>query len=202
MQTTRALDKNPQLVERLCTSAKDGDVNEVTRLLEQGVDPDCAGKNGSTAMVMAADKGHAAVVKALLDGGANPTIGKGEKTPMIAAFQKGHKEILSLLFAASFQTLESAVGSGGSMSPVARAHSANLGGGDDEVPYSSICELRDVTARLASISQKPPETGWVSTVSMAPQADSDLGDSDLARENAMRMAMRNCAQAKKQADTH
>lgn len=193
------LDRNPQLVERLVSASRDGDADEVNRLLALNVDPDCAGKTGEMALVVAAGKGHAAVVEALLRAGANPNVGKGEKTPMILAFQKGHKQILSLLFAASFQSLESAVGPGGGVPPPMRGRT---GQADEEVPYSSICELRDVTARLASISQKQSETTWVSTMINIPQADTDLGDTDQARENAMRTAMRSCVQAKKQADGH
>mmetsp|Transcript_9090 Transcript_9090/g.15890 ORF Transcript_9090/g.15890 Transcript_9090/m.15890 type:complete len:82 (+) Transcript_9090:44-289(+) len=51
-------------------AAKQGDVVELVKCLEQGVDPDCIDFEGSTALWYAAVEGHEQVVSALMDYGA------------------------------------------------------------------------------------------------------------------------------------
>lgn len=55
-------------------AAKAGNLNEVVRLLEQGVDPNSRGKGGGTALHKAAKKGHLEIVQLLVFKGANPAL--------------------------------------------------------------------------------------------------------------------------------
>ncbi len=55
----------------LCEAAKNNDVSEVKRLLDNGADVDNMNKGGGVALMHAAQKGHNEIVKLLLGNGAN-----------------------------------------------------------------------------------------------------------------------------------
>eukprot|EP00401_Gymnodinium_catenatum_P051172 CAMPEP_0117590864 /NCGR_PEP_ID=MMETSP0784-20121206/71209_1 /TAXON_ID=39447 /ORGANISM="" /LENGTH=398 /DNA_ID=CAMNT_0005392513 /DNA_START=56 /DNA_END=1249 /DNA_ORIENTATION=- len=189
------LDKSPGMIEQLCAAARQGNLPDVQKLLEK-VDPDGTARDGTTALYVASDKGHKAIVEALLAAGADPNIGKGEKTPMTVAFQKGNKEILSLLFAASFQSLDAAVGVpiGAFDGPAGVQGSAAEG----DVSFAEVEELRDVTARLASLNNFTPAAQWSSLESKeTPLPVTEANDSSIVREQAVRMAMKNIIQVRK-----
>ena len=69
-----------------------------------GVDPERVQDDGYTALWMAADKGHAEVVQALLEKGANVEGGARKTTPLIQAAFKGNVEVAKLLLSAQADT--------------------------------------------------------------------------------------------------
>jgi uncharacterized protein len=80
----------------------DDDKQAVRLFMDAGIDINAADKDGITAVSVAAMKGNAALVKALLDKGANPNVAltagteKG-MTPLIAAATVGNLEVVKLL---------------------------------------------------------------------------------------------------------
>jgi len=139
------LDKSPEEADKLCLAATNGELEAVTQLLAT-VDPDALSSQGSTPLYEAALHGHVSVIEALLAAGADVAIGVGDETPMTAAFAKGNKEILGKLFAASFQTLESAVGGKSQAGPAP-------GPSDDEEEGfgdSAAMKLRKVTEEMVA----------------------------------------------------
>merc|ERR1712087_680044 len=105
---------------------------------------------------------------------------------MTVAFQKGHQDILKALFSASFQSLESAVGPGATLSPGAKVRAAAAG--DDEISGAALEELRETTRRLAAMSG-PTKGGFPYTGGDDFQ-DMPLGDTDKMREDAVKDAMK------------
>lgn len=144
------LDKSDASMQKLIGAAKNGDVSQVKQLLESGIDPDGPGKDGQTPLMAATKGGHTAVVEALLEACADPTLGKGEETPLTIAFQKGNQNLLKVLFAGSFNNLNSMVGPG----------SIDLPTGSQRAqfdPESLESDLRDITRKIADINRdKPP----------------------------------------------
>jgi ankyrin repeat protein len=55
----------------LHAAAQAGDTEAIRKLLAAGTDPDSAGEDGTTALMIAAHLGHTETVQALLDGGAS-----------------------------------------------------------------------------------------------------------------------------------
>ena len=90
-------------METLYEAAKEGDLKLVQKLLRRGVNPDdtTGSKYGSTALILASKKGHAAIVRALLDAGAdvNHVNSKGN-TALMRASRNGHVTIVEMLLAA------------------------------------------------------------------------------------------------------
>ena len=88
--------------EALRDAAERGDAEEVNRLLAAGVPIDAATETGVTALHNAACEGHVAVVKVLLDKGANvdPKSTKNYMTPLHLAAMKGHHTVAMALLAA------------------------------------------------------------------------------------------------------
>lgn len=72
--TVPAAATTPQF--KMLNAVEDGNVEEVTKYLRDGVSPDTRrrGTDGTPAIVIAAQEGHFAVMKLLLDNNANPNL--------------------------------------------------------------------------------------------------------------------------------
>jgi ankyrin repeat protein len=71
----------------------------IPALVKAGADINEQGRDG-TPLAVAADEGHALVVRALLDAHADPDLGgRNEETPLMKAAKKDHVEIIALLLA-------------------------------------------------------------------------------------------------------
>jgi ankyrin repeat protein len=84
---------------RLIKAAKDGDLPAIQTALAGGDDINGRDKSGATALMWAANGGHAEVVKLLLEKGADVNvkrIGDGI-TALAVAAQNGHTELVNLL---------------------------------------------------------------------------------------------------------
>ena len=76
-----------------------GDAAEIRRQLE-GVDVDAPGHDGSTLLLAAIERGQAASVQVLLEGGADPNrVGPRGDTPVHAAAFSGKPDLLELVLA-------------------------------------------------------------------------------------------------------
>jgi hypothetical protein len=80
-------------------AANCGNLEIVSRLLEQGVPVDIAEDNGATALHRAVDFNHIEIVEYLLNKGANPNPidGNLKETPLDIAVRKGHYAVAQLL---------------------------------------------------------------------------------------------------------
>ena len=97
-----ALAAAPEAAERgeaLRASAREGDVAEVRRLLDQGTPPDARSENGATALWFAADTGRLDVVRLLLERGADVNAADAffKATPLGQALNGGHAVVARLL---------------------------------------------------------------------------------------------------------
>src|SRR6202795_3920846 len=71
----------------------------IPALVKGGADINERGRDG-TPLGVAAEEGHAAVVRALLEAQADPNLGgRHDETPLMKAAQKDHVEIIALLLA-------------------------------------------------------------------------------------------------------
>lgn len=85
----------------LVTSARYGDLDDVTAALQDGVSPDAVDDRGCTGLHMASANGHIQVVQLLLDESADVTAGNAEgNTPLHWACLNGHQEVIRALLAA------------------------------------------------------------------------------------------------------
>ncbi len=86
------------LSEPLVAASRQGDLQEVRRLLSIGASPDARAEFG-TPLLEAVEGGHTEVVRALLQAGADPNQpdGPGGKSPLRLAKAAGHREIARLL---------------------------------------------------------------------------------------------------------
>ena len=76
----------------------------IPALVKAGADINERGRDG-TSLVVAADEGHSAVVRALLDANADPNLGdRHDETPLMRAAKKDHVEIIALLVARCART--------------------------------------------------------------------------------------------------
>jgi ankyrin repeat protein len=89
----------PQVADApLKLAARAGNVAQVTKLLQQGVDVHQADSSGNTALISAAFHNHAAVVKLLLKAGANPDHkAASEYTAMDYAMENRHRAVVKTL---------------------------------------------------------------------------------------------------------
>jgi ankyrin repeat protein len=94
-------------VEKLIEMATVGNVEEITRAIEIGVEIDELGAKGHTALMVAAERGHRAIVTILLNAGADPNLlsdddglGSGMTALMLAAssfFASNRHQVVKLL---------------------------------------------------------------------------------------------------------
>lgn len=193
------LDKSDASMAKLIGAAKNGDVSQVKQLLESGVDPDGPAKDGQTPLMAATRGGHTAVVEALLGACADPTLGKGDETPLTIAFQKGNQNLLKVLFAGSFNNLNSMVG------PNAVDYQSSGAQGDSNVPDNAEYELREMTAKIAAMNTKDGPSspkgsnkyGNYSHLTTGKDMDMDSADTDMLRAESVKMTMKQLAKTNK-----
>ncbi|MFJ4917906.1 ankyrin repeat domain-containing protein [Streptomyces sp. NPDC088726] len=95
------------VADQLVRSADDGDVNGVSRWLGQGAVVDAPDGDGRTALDRAAQKGHADVVRRLVEAGADLEQQAGEyreSTPLCLAASRGHTAVVGVLLDAGSRT--------------------------------------------------------------------------------------------------
>ncbi|WOJ89502.1 ankyrin repeat domain-containing protein [Methylocapsa polymorpha] len=95
-------------------AANFGSLEIVSRLVERGVSPDVAERNGATPLHRAADFNHLNIAEYLLNNGANPNAidSSLRETPLDVALRKNHKEIAQLLrkhYGREYQILNSGI---------------------------------------------------------------------------------------------
>lgn len=95
--------------ERLWQAARTGAVAAVQAELDAGVDVNAATEYQSTALSFACDRGHAEVVKLLLERGANPNIKDKfyNATPLMWAQMGRHYEVITALLQAGAEGVDS-----------------------------------------------------------------------------------------------
>lgn len=88
--------------DELWSAARQGELDKVKTLLDQGVDVNSATAYGSTAICFAADRGHVEVVKLLLERGANPNPRDTfyNLTALDWAQANGHFPVITAIYAA------------------------------------------------------------------------------------------------------
>lgn len=86
----------------LRAAASRGELDEVQRLLDQGVSVDAANAYGATPLILAAMNGRLDVVRALLEAGADPERADDfyGRSPLQWANRSGHEEVAASLFIA------------------------------------------------------------------------------------------------------
>jgi beta-lactamase regulating signal transducer with metallopeptidase domain len=90
--STRAL--NVAIVE----AAEQGDIDEVTELLDDGADVNAVVPGDGTPLLVAAREGHRTLVGLLLDRGADANIGvDGDGNALIMAAREGYRDIVTML---------------------------------------------------------------------------------------------------------
>jgi len=94
--------------ERLWQAARTGAVAAVQAELDAGVDVNAATEYQSTALSFACDRGHAEVVKLLLERGANPNIKDKfyNATPLMWAQMGRHYEVITALLQAGAEGVD------------------------------------------------------------------------------------------------
>jgi ankyrin repeat protein len=83
----------------LPNAARDGDLEKVQCLLNQGIDVDSTDEDGNTALIIASNEGHIDIVQLLLKKNAKLDIQatEGGSTALICASAEGHLEIVKAL---------------------------------------------------------------------------------------------------------
>lgn len=192
---------SPDFVERLYQACKAGDDFGVHKFLETPVDPDGVSPSENQTPLMAATaRGSVTIVELLLKYGADVNKDVKGQTAMIVAHSKGKKEVLRVLFGAAFLSLESVVGGGPAAGgPRRRQQKQEI---DDDSHFQ---DLRDVTAKLASLNTK--ESGRAidddqrSVLSLQPEEPVlDDESHDRLREEVVRETMKALLNASSKSD--
>lgn len=103
---TRELEPlSPEQVQRVVRIAldlaRDGRTGELVEFFGHGLPIDVRDHGGNTALMLAAYRGHAATVRALIELGADIDLrNERDQTPIAGALFKGHDEIVTMLRAA------------------------------------------------------------------------------------------------------
>jgi len=80
-------------------AAKQGNVEEIKVLLDNGADVNAEAITGSTPLHLAAEEGHESVVQVLLENGADLNIQDNDgDTPAALARKNGHREVLQVMW--------------------------------------------------------------------------------------------------------
>lgn len=87
----------PQDHTELTRAAEEGDTARVRELLDSGNEPDEVGRLRRTPLMWAAFKGHASIVRVLLEGGADLEADKKGETALMLAAEAGAIECVDLL---------------------------------------------------------------------------------------------------------
>jgi hypothetical protein len=152
--------------DALRRAASVGDLAKVKELLAAGVDANAANAYGGTALSFASDKGHAEVVKLLLEHGADVNVKDRfyTATPLLWAVEHGHAEVVRALLAKGSQgepeALVRAAGTGktdvvkvilerGKVGPAALTDALVASKGEDQ---------KEIVALLEAAGAKPPVT--------------------------------------------
>src|SRR5438105_15260063 len=89
----------------LIRASERGDVEQVTRVLDQGVDVDAGDVYGQTSLVWASEGGHIEIVDLLVRAGANVDVTTNNgNTPLIIAVSRKNLELVKLLLEAGANT--------------------------------------------------------------------------------------------------
>ncbi|HEY8187180.1 MAG TPA: M56 family metallopeptidase [Pyrinomonadaceae bacterium] len=97
-QQQNATTDSSRLNRALLEAAEEGDISEITKLLEAGADVNAAIDGDGSPLIVAAREGHIAAVQLLLDKGANPDRGvPGDGSAIIMAAREGHEDVVKLL---------------------------------------------------------------------------------------------------------
>jgi beta-lactamase regulating signal transducer with metallopeptidase domain/ankyrin repeat protein len=113
--TSRALGR--ALVE----AATEGDIGEVSALLNAGVDVNAVVRGDGTALLIAAREGDRELVRLLLDRGADVNLGvSGDGNPLIMAAREGYLEIVRMLVASGADVNAGVRGDGNALIMAAR----------------------------------------------------------------------------------
>lgn len=194
-------DQTPEMVNKLYDAAKSGDYASTKRYLDLPVDPDCISSEGQTPLIMAAQNGKVQIVEMLIQAGADVNIGVNGNTPMIAAFQKGRKDVLRVLFGAAFQTLEHAVGPGGQAVADYSAALNVVSAADEEVSPMAMAELRDVTAKLATMNRPQEKDDEIPQIPAEDEPVVSVQDNERMREDLVRETMRGLISANRMCES-
>jgi ankyrin repeat protein len=87
-----------KMSEEILEAAREGQTEQVRRLIQEGVNVNVKGSNGNTPLHNASCRGHVDTVRYLLDSGANVNVkGWNGYTPLIDASWNGALEVVGIL---------------------------------------------------------------------------------------------------------
>jgi ankyrin repeat protein len=90
-----------ELSESLTELAYQGDINSIAKLLKQGINPDIPDHNGETALIAASSKGYLAIIKLLINYGADINYAPDNGwSALAAAIVRKQEDIVDLLLEA------------------------------------------------------------------------------------------------------
>jgi len=112
-------------IKRMLRAAKEGDLDVVRLLLDEGIGPDAQDHHGNRAINHAAKFGQTAIVRLLIDRGANINQADGVgRTPLIACAEADSVEILKILAKSGVEI--DGVGEGGRTALMECANSSSV----------------------------------------------------------------------------